>query len=75
MVVNTKAFFQKYYREHDIKLEKTISNTPQQNRMTERMNIIIVKRIRCMLSHVKLSFWFKATKIIVVMINFSLPFS
>jgi hypothetical protein len=42
--------------EHDIKVEKIILNTPQHNTMAERMNIIIVKRIRCMLSHVKLSF-------------------
>jgi hypothetical protein len=65
--------FEKYCREHGIKLEKTVPKTPQHNEVDERMNKIIVERIRCMLSHTKLpkSFRGEAIKTKVVMINFS----
>ena len=49
-----KGPFEKYYREHGIKLEKTVPKTLQQNGVAERMNKTIVERIRCMLSHAKL---------------------
>ena len=65
--------FEKYCREHGIKLEKTVPKTPQQNGVAERMNRTIVERIRCMLSHAKLpkSFWGEAMKTAVAMINLS----
>ncbi|KAG6772135.1 hypothetical protein POTOM_023531 [Populus tomentosa] len=70
--------FEKYCREHGIKLEKTIPKTPQQNGVVERMNKTIVEKIRCLLSHTKLpkSFWGEAMKTAVVMINLSpsIPF-
>jgi len=50
--------FEKYCREHGIKLEKTDPKTPQQNGIAERMNITIVERIRWVLSHAKLPKFF-----------------
>jgi len=51
--------YENYCRFHGIKLEKTVPKTPQQNGVVERMNKTIEERIRCMLSHAKLSksFW------------------
>ncbi|KAJ7005746.1 hypothetical protein NC653_005156 [Populus alba x Populus x berolinensis] len=65
--------FEKYCREHGIKLEKIVPKTPQQNGVAERMNRTIVERIRCVLSHAKLpkSFWGEAMKSTVAMINLS----
>jgi hypothetical protein len=47
--------FEEYCRSHGIRLEKTVSKTPQHNGVAERMNRTICERIRCMLSHAKLS--------------------
>ena len=47
--------FQQYCRSHDIRLEKMIPKTPQQNGVAEKMNRTIYDRIRCMFSHAKLS--------------------
>lgn len=65
--------FEEYCKRHDIRLQKTIPKTPQQNGVVERMNRIIEERVRCMLSHVKLptSFWVEAMKIPVYLINSS----
>ena len=66
--------FEKYCREHGIKLEKTVLKTPHQNGVAERINITIVERIRCMLSHTKLpkSFCDETMKTTVAMINLCL---
>ncbi|CAL9107734.1 unnamed protein product [Musa textilis] len=68
-----KGPFENYCRFHGIRLEKTVPKTPQQNDVVEKMNITIEERIRCMLSHAKLpkSFWGKAMRTIVDLINFS----
>jgi hypothetical protein len=44
-----------FCKTNGIKLEKIIPKTPQQNCVAERINRIICERIRCMLSHSKLS--------------------
>ncbi|PKI40026.1 hypothetical protein CRG98_039596 [Punica granatum] len=49
-----RGHFENYCRTHDIKLEKTVPKTPQQNGLAERMNRTIVERVRCMLSQEKL---------------------
>jgi hypothetical protein len=46
--------FEEYCKSHSIRLEKIVPKTPQYNGVAERMNIIICKRIMCMLSHAKL---------------------
>jgi hypothetical protein len=65
--------FEEYCRSHGIRLEKTVSKTPQHNGVAERMNRTICERIRCMLSHAKLpkSFWGEAMKTAVDLINLS----
>ncbi|RVX19016.1 Retrovirus-related Pol polyprotein from transposon TNT 1-94 [Vitis vinifera] len=65
--------FEQYYRSHGIRLEKTVPKTSQQNGVAERMNRNICDRISCMLSHAKLpmSFWGKATRTTVDLINLS----
>lgn len=50
--------FEDYCKEHEIKLEKIILKTPQQNGVAMRMNGTINDIIRCMLSHEKLSIFF-----------------
>ena len=71
--------FEKYYKEHSIKLEKTVLKTPQQNGVAKRMSHTIVERIRCMLSNAKLlnSFKGETIKTIIDLINLSLlvPFN
>jgi hypothetical protein len=44
-----------FCKTNGIKLEKIISKTPQQNYIAKRINRTICERIRCMLSHSKLS--------------------
>ncbi|CAL9017851.1 unnamed protein product [Prunus brigantina] len=53
--------------------ERSVPKTPQHNGIAERMNRIIVKRIRTMLSHAKLpkSFWGEALMTAVDLINLS----
>ena len=65
--------FEEYCREHGIRFEKTVPKTPQHNGVAERMNRTINDRIRCMLSHAKLSksFWGEAMKTAVDLINLS----
>ena len=46
---HTSNEFKSYYSEKGIRHEKTIPGTPQQNGVVERMNRIIVEKIRCML--------------------------
>ena len=47
--------FESYCKLHDIRLEKIVPKTPQQNGVVERMNITIEEKIRGMLSHSKLT--------------------
>ncbi|PKI37326.1 hypothetical protein CRG98_042283, partial [Punica granatum] len=63
--------FENYCRTHGIKLEKTVSKTPQQNELAERMNCTIVERVRCMLSQAKLSksFWGEVMRSAIDLIN------
>ena len=65
--------FEQYCRSHDIRFEKTVPKTPQQNGVAERMNKTICDRIRSMLSHAKLpkSFWGEAMRTTVDLINLS----
>ena len=49
-----RGLFESYCKLHDIRLEKIVPKSPQQNGVVERMNITIEERIRCMLSHSKL---------------------
>lgn len=65
--------FEKYCRDHGIRLEKTVPKTPQHNGVAERMNRTIGERIRCLLSHAKLpkSFWGEAMRTAVDLINLS----
>ncbi|KAI4299912.1 hypothetical protein L6164_033332 [Bauhinia variegata] len=65
--------FERYCKDHGIKLEKTVPKTPQQNGVAERMNRTITERIRCMLSHAKLpkAFWGEAMRTAVDLINLS----
>ena len=66
-----KGPFEQYYRSHEIRLEKIVPKTLQQNSVVERMNRTIYDRIRCMLSHEKLpkSFWGEAMRTIIDLIN------
>ena len=45
--------------------------TPELNKMVERMNQIVMERVRCMLAHAKFpkTYWIEALKTIVYMIN------
>ena len=46
--------FNEYYVACGIRMEKTISGTPQQNDVAKRMNGTLNKRARCMRLHVGL---------------------
>ena len=47
--------FEKYCSDHGIQWEKIESDTPQYNGVAERINRTICEKIRCMLSHARLS--------------------
>lgn len=65
--------FEEYCKTFGIRLEKTPPKTPQLNGVAERMNRTIEERVRCMISHAKLSksFWGEAVKTAVDIINLS----
>lgn len=67
--------FDKYCRDHGIRLEKTYPKTPQHNGVAERIHRTIGERIRCILSHVKLpkSFLGEAVRTAVVNLSPSVP--
>ena len=67
----TSNEFKSYCFEKGIRHEKTVLSTSQQNGMAERMNCIIVKKIRCMLRMANLpkSFWGEAVVIACYLIN------
>ena len=50
----TSNEFKSYCFEKCIRHEKTVPSTPQQNSVAERMNRIIVEKVRCMLRMVDL---------------------
>ena len=65
--------FDQHCTNHDIRHEKTVKRTPQQNGVVERMNRNVLERVRSLLSHSKLprSFWGEAMRIAVDRINLS----
>ena len=65
------GLFEEYCKEHGIKLEKIVAKTLQHNGVAKRINRIINDKIRCMLSHAKLSksFWGEAMRIVADLIN------
>jgi len=63
--------FDRYYSENGIHREKTVSGTPQENGVSERMNRTIMERARCMRLHagLPLQFWADVVDTIVYLIN------
>ena len=49
-----KIEFEKYCQQKGIQRHKTVSYTPQQNGLAERMNKTLLERVRCMLLSAKL---------------------
>lgn len=49
-----KELFESYCKLHGIRLEKIVLKTTHENGVVERMNIIIIERVCCMLSNVEL---------------------
>ena len=68
-----KGPFKAHYKAYGIRHKKVSRKTPQLNRLAERMNRTIAKKVICMLSHSKLSktFWGGVVKIAVDSINLS----
>ena len=48
------CMFDEYCRKHEIKHERTISKTLQQNELVKRMNYTIYEKVWSILSHAKL---------------------
>ena len=63
--------FKEYCKFQGIRLEYTVSKTPELNRLAERMNRTIVERVRSILMHAKLpkSYWAEAMYTAVYLIN------
>ena len=63
--------FDSYYSHNGIHREKTVPRTPQENGVSERMNITIMEHARCMRLHVgfPLQFWADAVNTAVYLIN------
>ena len=63
--------FDSYCSHNGICREKTVPGTPQENGVSERMNIMIMERARCMRLHagLPLQFWADAVNIAVYLIN------
>ena len=68
-----RSTFAKFCKANGIKHERTVPKIFRQNGVAERINITILDRIRCMLSHAKLpkSFWGEAMMTTVELINLS----
>ena len=68
---STSNEFKSYYFEKDIRHEKTVPGTPQQNGVIEMMNHTIIEKIRCMLRMANLpkSFWGEAVVTTCYIIN------
>ena len=69
-----RGLFKQHCRSHEIRLEKGLPKTPQQNGVAEIMNITIEEMIKCMLSDAKLleSSWAEAMCTTLDLINISL---
>jgi transposase InsO family protein len=67
----TSTKFEDYLREEGVKHEYTISKTPQQNGVSERMNRTLVEAVRSMLVDAKLPhrFWAEALSTAAYLIN------
>ena len=63
--------FDSYYSHNGIHREKTTPGTPQENGVSERMNITIMEHARCMRLHAgfPLQFWVDVIDIVVYLIN------
>ncbi|KAH9321990.1 hypothetical protein KI387_016629, partial [Taxus chinensis] len=63
--------FDYYCSKNGIRRKKTVSGTPQQNGVSERMNRTIMERARSMRLHVgiPLSFWVEVVSIVMYLIN------
>ena len=66
-----KGQFEEYCKNQGIKLEYTAPKTPELNGFAKRMNLTIMERVRCMLSHAKLpkSYWAEVMLTTVYLIN------
>ena len=65
--------FDEYCKHQGIRHQKTPPKTPQLNGLAERMNRILMERVRCLLSEAKLpnSFWGEALLTVAHVINLS----
>ena len=65
--------FDEYCKHQCIRHKKTPPKTPQLNGLVERMNMTLMKRVRCLLSEAKLpnSFWGEALLTAAHVINLS----
>ena len=63
--------FDSYYSYHGIHREKTVPGTPQENGVSERMNIMIMERARCMRLHagLPLQCWADVVDTVVYLIS------
>jgi hypothetical protein len=63
--------FDDYFSYHEIRREKTVPRTPQENGVSERMNMTIMERARSMRLHagLPLQFWVDAVDTTVYLIN------
>jgi UDP:flavonoid glycosyltransferase YjiC (YdhE family) len=63
--------FNKFCKDKGIARHRTISHTPQQNGVVERMNRTFLERVSCLLSNVKLfrDFWAKAVNTACYLVN------
>jgi len=63
--------FLKICRDEGIDRHFTVRETPQQNGVTERMNMTLLKKVRCMLSNARLpkNFWVEALAYICYLVN------
>ena len=70
----TSKEFNHYYEEHGIKRQFSAARTPQQNRVAERKNIIVLEMARTMLNDSQLNekFWGQAVHTSVHILNIGL---
>ena len=63
--------FDQFSRDEGIVRHKTVSYTPQQNGLVERMNRILLERVRCMMleAGVPKKFWGEAVNIAAYLVN------
>lgn len=63
--------FNELCKKESIARHRTVKKTPQQNGLAERMDMIIMERVRCMLSTSGLfkPFWAEVSNTIVYLIN------